>query len=32
MVMSHYTMVSKYGNFVRLFKIKNEPKIGCFFK
>ena len=26
--MSHYTMLSKYGNFSRLLKIKNKLKIG----
>ena len=25
-----YTMLSKYGNCTRLFKIKNKLKIGCF--
>ena len=30
--MSHYTMLSKYGNCMRLLKIKNELKIGCFYK
>ena len=28
--MSHYTMLSKYGNFTRLIKIKNKLKIWCF--
>ena len=28
--MSHYTMLSKYGNYMRLLKIKNKLKIGCF--
>ena len=28
--MSHYTMLSKYGNCTRLLKIKNKLKIGCF--
>ena len=27
--MSHYTMLSKYGNCTRLLKIKNKLKIGC---
>ena len=30
--MSHYTMLSKYGNYTRLFKIKNKLLIGCFYK
>ena len=31
--MSHYTMLSKYGNCTtRLLKIKNKLKIGCFYK
>ena len=30
--MSHYTMLSKYGYFTRLLKIKNKLKIGCFYK
>ena len=30
MYMSHYTMLSKYGNCTRLLKIKNKLKIGCF--
>ena len=25
-------MLSKYGNYTRLLKIKNKPKIGCFYK
>ena len=29
--MSHYTMLSKYGNWTRLLKIKNKLKIGGFF-
>ena len=28
--MSHYTMLSKYGNCTRQLKIKNKLKIGCF--
>ena len=28
MYMSHYAMLSKYGNFSRLLKIKNKLKIG----
>ena len=32
MVFSHYTMLSKYGNCRRLFKIKSKLKIGCFYK
>ena len=28
--MSHYTMLSKYGNCTRLLKIKNKLKIGWF--
>ena len=27
--MSHYTMLSKYGNCSRQLKIKNNLKIGC---
>ena len=27
--MSHYTMLSKYGNYMCLLKIKNKLKIGC---
>ena len=27
-----YTMLSKYGNCMRLLKIKNKLKIGCFYK
>ena len=30
--MSHYTMLSKYGNYTRLLKIKNKLKIRCFYK
>ena len=30
--MSHYTMLSKYGNRTRSLKIKNKLKIGCFYK
>ena len=30
--MNHYTMLSKYGNFTHLLKIKNKLKIGCFYK
>ena len=30
--MSNYTMLSKYGTFSRLLKIKNKLKIGCFYK
>ena len=30
--MSHYTMLSKYGNCSRLLKIKNKLKIGCFYR
>ena len=30
--MSHYTMLSKYGNCTHLLKIKNKPKISCFYK
>ena len=30
--MSHYTMLSKYGNCTRLRKIKNKLKIACFYK
>ena len=30
--MSHYTLLSKYGNSMRLFKIKNKLKIDCFYK
>ena len=30
--MSHYAVLSKYGNFTRLLKIKNKLKIGCFYK
>ena len=30
--MSHYTMLSKYGNCTRLIKIKNKLKISCFYK
>ena len=30
--MSHYTMVSKYGNCTRLLKIKNKLNIGCLCK
>ena len=29
--MSHYTMLSNYGNYTRLLKIKNKLKIGCFY-
>ena len=29
--MSHYTMLSKYGNSTRLFKIQIKLKIGYFF-
>ena len=29
--MSHYTMLSKYGNCTRLLKIKNKLKICCFY-
>ena len=29
--MSHYTMLSKYGNYKSLLKIKNKLKIGCFY-
>ena len=32
MYTSHYTMISKYGNFTRLLKIKNKLKIGGFYK
>ena len=28
--MSHYTMLSKYGNHTRLLINKNKLKIGCF--
>ena len=28
--MSHYIMLSKYGDFTRLLKIKNKLKIGYF--
>ena len=28
--MSQYTMFSKYGNCMRLLKIKNKLKVGCF--
>ena len=30
--MSHYTMLSKYGNCSRLLKIKTKLKIGCFYQ
>ena len=30
--MSHYTMLSKYGNCTPVLKIKNKLKIGCFYK
>ena len=30
--MSHYTMLSKYGNCTSLLKIKNKVKIGYFYK
>ena len=30
--MSHYTILSKYGNCTRLLKVKNKLKIGCFTK
>ena len=30
--MSHYAMLSKYGNCTCLLKIKNKLKIGCFYK
>ena len=30
--MCHYAMLSKYGNFTRLLKIKKKLKIGCFYK
>ena len=30
--MSHYTMLSKYGNCTRLLKIKNKLKNDCFYK
>ena len=32
MVYEHYTMLSKYGNCMRLLKIENKQKIGCFYK
>ena len=28
--MSQYAMFSKYGNCMRLLKIKNKLKVGCF--
>ena len=30
--MSHYAMLSKYGNCMHLLKIKNKLKISCFYK
>ena len=30
--MSHYTMLSKYGNCTGLLKINNKLKFGCFYK
>ena len=30
--MSHNTMLSKYGNYKRLLKIKNKLKMACFYK
>ena len=29
---SHYTMLSNYGNCRRLLNIKNKLKIGCFYR